>query len=91
MSPAHSAEISDSSKSILKESRLRSILKAFSWRIVATLTTVILTWSFTGEVDTALKVGTFEFFLKFAIYYLHERAWQMVPRGTIRELVSIKH
>jgi uncharacterized membrane protein len=71
---------------INRESRLRSILKSLSWRIVATLTTIALTWFFTGEVDTALKVGSFEFVLKFLIYYFHERAWQMVPRGTIRQL-----
>ena len=30
--------------------------------------------------------GSIEFVLKFFIYYLHERAWQLVPRGTIRNL-----
>jgi uncharacterized membrane protein len=66
------------------ESHLRSILKALSWRFVATFSTIVIAWFFTGEIDTALKVGAVEFVLKFLIYYLHERAWQLVPRGTIR-------
>ena len=56
-------------------SRKVSILKSFSWRIIATLTTITLAWIFTGEVETALKIGGVEFFAKMLIYYLHERAW----------------
>jgi len=64
---------------ILRETRLRSLLKAFSWRIVATLTTALIAYGITGEIDTALAIGGIEFFLKFGIYYAHERAWQWVP------------
>jgi len=59
---------------VLKETRLRSLLKAFSWRIVATLTTALIAYGITGEIKTALAIGGIEFFLKFAIYYAHERA-----------------
>ncbi len=71
-----------------KESHLRSLLKAFSWRILASFTTVLIAYFVTGEVDTAVFIGALEFVLKFLIYYGHERLWQMVPRGTIRQLVS---
>jgi len=67
------------SDDLLRESRLRSLLKAFSWRIVATLTTALIAYGITGEIDTALAIGGIEFFLKFAIYYAHERAWQWAP------------
>ena len=63
----------------LRETRLRSLLKAFSWRIVATLTTALIAYGITGEIETALAIGGIEFFLKFAIYYAHERVWQWVP------------
>lgn len=62
------------------ESHVRSITKAFSWRIVATLTTATIAWFVTGQVDTALLIGGIEFFVKFFIYYVHERAWLAVPR-----------
>ena len=56
-------------------SRAVSILKSFSWRIIATLTTMALAYIFTGEIGTALKIGGFEFIAKMILYYLHERAW----------------
>lgn len=67
-----------------KESRARSLLKALSWRVIATLTTGILAFIVTGEIDAALLIGGAEFVVKFVIYYLHERAWQLVPRGTFQ-------
>ena len=70
----------------LKESHLRSVLKAFSWRVIATLTTALIAYAITGELDTAIMIGAIEFVAKMFLYYLHERAWQLVPRGTIRRL-----
>ncbi|NCF44386.1 MAG: DUF2061 domain-containing protein [Proteobacteria bacterium] len=58
-----------------KNSHLLSLAKAFSWRIVATLTTAIIAFFVTGEVDTAILIGGIEFFLKIGIYYAHERLW----------------
>ena len=37
-----------------RESHLRSLLKAFSWRVVATTTTAIIAFIITGEVEAAL-------------------------------------
>lgn len=69
-----------------RESHVRSLLKGFTWRIVATGTTMGITYMVTGKLDTAVKVGAIEFAAKIFIYYLHERAWQIVPRGTFRKL-----
>ena len=75
-----------------KESKLRSILKAITWRMIATGTTFILAFfvfSGTGCDDVLQKssiVAGLELVIKLAIYYLHERAWQMVPRGTVRHV-----
>ncbi|MEK9822290.1 MAG: DUF2061 domain-containing protein [Gammaproteobacteria bacterium] len=71
-----------------RESHLRSLLKAFSWRIVATTTTGIIAWFITGDVMAAITIGSIEFVAKFFIYYMHERAWQLVPRGTIRHMAN---
>ena len=68
------------------ESRLRSILKAFSWRIIATCTTSVIAYIVTGEIKVALVIGGAEFMVKIAAYYIHERAWQKVPLGSIRKL-----
>ena len=61
------------------DSHVRSLAKAFSWRIVATLTTAVIAYVVTGSLDTAAIIGGIEFVLKFVIYYLHERAWQIIP------------
>ena len=72
--------------SLPRDSHIRSLAKAFSWRIVATLTTSIIAYAVTGRLDTAALIGGIEFFLKFLIYYLHERAWQLVPAPLGRTL-----
>ena len=74
----------------LKETHLRSVLKAFSWRIIATLTTALIAYGVTGEIDTALLIGAIEFVGKMFLYYLHERVWQMLPRGTLRRRGTLK-
>lgn len=73
-----------------KESRIRSILKTISWRIIATSTTVTIAYFIFGDISNALKVGGIEFFAKMFIYYFHERAWQSIPRGGIRKFFGIK-
>lgn len=62
-------------------SRKTSLLKTFSWRIIATLTTITLALIFTGEIETALKIGAVEFFAKMIFYYLHERGWVWITQN----------
>ena len=69
-----------------KESRLRSIIKGVSWRIIATLTIIIIAYLKTGDVTLALQIGAIEFVIKFILYYIHERAWAQVPRGYFRDI-----
>lgn len=63
------------------ESRSRSLLKGLTWRVVATLTTIVIAWAITGDVDTAIQIGFIEVFAKIAIYYVHERAWLHITLG----------
>ena len=70
----------------LRESHLRSVLKGLTWRVVATTTTVAIAYFVTGMVAVALQIGAIEVVAKIAVYYAHERAWQLVPRGTIRQI-----
>lgn len=72
------------------ESHLRSIIKGLTWRIIASTTILIITYLTTGEMDTAIKVATVEFFVKLLLYYLHERAWLLIPRGTIRKIFKYR-
>ena len=62
----------------MPDSRTRSLAKALSWRITATLTTALIAYIVTGELDTAVMIGGIEFILKLLIYYGHERAWHRI-------------
>lgn len=75
-----------------RESRVRSIAKAISWRCVGTLDTFVVSFvvlSFTGVTkgDTlnALQVSggiaSVEVLTKILLYYLHERAWMRIHLG----------
>lgn len=59
-------------------SRTRSLAKALTWRVTATLTTALIAYFVTGEVKTAVLIGGIEFVLKFIIYYCHERVWNLL-------------
>jgi uncharacterized membrane protein len=62
-----------------QESHTRSLTKGITWRFVATMTTVIVSWLVVGDVSAALQIGFFEAILKIAIYYVHERIWARIP------------
>ena len=59
----------------MEGSKKRHIAKTLTWRITATLTTMIIAWVVSGDPMTGLTVGGIEFFIKMPVYYLHERAW----------------
>ena len=63
------------------ESPLRSAMKGLTWRILATLTTILIVYCITGEPAKALQIGAIEFVAKFVVYYCHERAWLRVSFG----------
>jgi len=63
------------------ETKKRSIIKAFSWRAWATITTAIIVFVFTGELVLAITVGFIEVFAKMALYFFHERLWQKISFG----------
>ncbi len=66
---------------MFEESAMRSVIKAISWRIVATVTTTILVYVFTGRTDIAVTVGLFEAVAKMFLYYFHERFWNRLDVG----------
>jgi len=63
------------------ETKRRSVLKAVSWRTLATLTTAVIVFIFTGKFTLAITVGLLEVFAKMALYFYHERLWQKIRYG----------
>ena len=59
----------------------RHILKSLTWRLIASITTVLIGWSATGDITAGLSIGGFDFTIKLLLYYLHERVWYKSKYG----------
>ena len=66
---------------MFEETSTRSVVKALSWRIIATLTTAALVFVVTGRFDLAITVGVFEAVAKMVLYFAHERLWNKLGFG----------
>ncbi len=60
------------------ESRLKSLLKGISWRIIGTIDTLFVAFIITGDTVKSLSIGGVEVFTKIFLYYLHERLWSRI-------------
>jgi uncharacterized membrane protein len=67
----------------MTDSHIRSVIKGVTWRITGTVDTMMLAFIVTGTVVNAVKIGLTEVFTKIALYYLHERLWNIIPFGRI--------
>jgi uncharacterized membrane protein len=72
-------------------SHLRHILKTFTWRLIATTDTFLITL-FLGKyfgveqaVVVASSVASLEIITKMALYYFHERIWYKYIRVGISD------
>ena len=60
---------------MIENSLKRHILKTISYRILGTLTTVIIAYSLGASLKVSSMLGVSELVLKPVIYFLHERLW----------------
>jgi uncharacterized membrane protein len=68
---------------------MKILYKSISWRILATSLTFIISGAILNAYDEiALYIALTELFTKFALYYIHERLWLMLPLGRIRRFSS---
>ena len=63
------------------EKPIRSVAKAFSWRIVGTLDTLVISYVLTGKITLAASIASIDFLTKMVLYFFHERLWNMVKWG----------
>jgi uncharacterized membrane protein len=60
---------------MINSSLKRHILKTMSYRILGTLTTVIVAYSLGASIEVSSMLGIGELVLKPIIYFFHERIW----------------
>ena len=53
----------------------RSMLKALSWRVIATFVTMAVAHAVTKQLRFAATVGVADAIIKLGAYYAHERLW----------------
>ena len=53
----------------------RHLAKSFTWRIIGTLDTFILSYIITGNLSLGIGITTVDFFSKLFLYFFHERIW----------------
>lgn len=66
------------------ETKKRSIAKAVSWRLIATLITATVVYLTTGEPKAAGAIALIDTTVKFGAYFFHERAWLRINFGRYR-------
>jgi uncharacterized membrane protein len=69
----------------MSEKSYRSIVKSISWRTIGTLDTILISFLITGKATLALSIGGIEVFTKMALYYFHERAWNRIRFGRVKQ------
>lgn len=69
---------------MIVERKRRSMIKAVSWRILATLTTMLIVFVFTGKLGLTLIIGGMDAFVKMVLDYFHERTWNKIHWGKSR-------
>ena len=66
------------------ETAIRSVIKALSWRMVATGVTATVAFWVTGELRFAAAIGILDTLIKLGAYYGHERLWNRIHIGRAR-------
>lgn len=69
----------------MQEKAYRSVAKTISWRTLGTLDTMIISYFVTGNLVMAASIGSIEVITKMVLYYFHERAWNKINFGRIKE------
>jgi len=74
------------------ETNRRSLVKAITWRVIASLDTMIISYFVTsGDIKKAVAIGGFEVITKMIIYFFHERGWNKIRWGKkIEDLPYVK-
>ena len=68
---------------IHKDSPYRSLAKAASWRIIASIATFSLAYVLTNQISISLAIGGIDVILKFILYFAHERVWEQIRFGRV--------
>ncbi len=56
-------------------SKKRHVAKTITWRVIASLDTLVLGWIITKNITIGFSLMSLEIVTKTFLYYFHERMW----------------
>jgi len=59
----------------------RHIFKTFSWRLIAVLTTLLISLIITNDIKIGTQITLIETLSKMILYFIHERIWYKTKFG----------
>ncbi len=62
----------------------RTLIKTITWRILATILTILAIYIWIGDFNTSLGLGIATNILTTIGYYVHERIWNELNYGRIK-------
>jgi len=63
----------------------RSLLKSISWRLFSFCLTIAIIYAYTKNIKQSLGVGAGIDLVKMVLYYIHERLWNKVKFGRLKQ------
>ena len=63
------------------DGRLRSVIKAVTFRIIGVLVLATVAWFVTGNVVKTTMIALMYHVIQTVVYYLHERLWVKIKWG----------
>ena len=69
----------------MKEKNYRSLVKSISYRITGTIATFLISYIVTGQLKFAVSIMSVDFISKIVIFYLHERMWNRIKFGKVKD------
>ena len=63
------------------DKKLRSLIKSLTYRIIAFIVLMIITWYATGDLVQTTFISVTFHTIQLFLYYIHERLWERVNWG----------
>ena len=77
-------------KSSITNSNKRHLFKTLTWRIIGTITTIILSFWILGNSIHSFQIGGAETLTKTILYYFHEKFWYRLSFGLSKYRKELK-
>lgn len=65
----------------MTDSPTRTIAKTISWRVLATITTFIVSYVISSNIKIASSIAGSQVIIHTLLYYIHERCWIKIQWG----------